>query len=196
MTADLHYSPAALVLRSGWMLLAAVVVLGDFLAHAHGGFPHVFGLGFVPSAVLIATALYCVGMTMVLTLGLIRHGGVALAETEQGIFVHSAWFSKSLSWADIARIALEVRYVKGNHFMLVMVHEKSGPFRRHAIDARLLAETVDRAGDWVDAAERKRVARGGAPYIAPTSGLAGYNARTHAADIAADLAAARASRTI
>ena len=171
----------------------AAVVIADFILHAHGGFPRVFGLGVVPSAVLIATSSYLVGVTMVLTLGLIRHGGVALAATSQGITVHSAWFSKTLAWTDVSKVALDVRYTKAGHYTVVAVRETSGVLHCHAIDTRLLIETLDQVSAWVEGAERDRVARGGAPYVALTTGLAGYNARDSAAGLAADITASRTS---
>lgn len=196
MTTELHYSPIALMRRTAWMAIAAAVVIIDFVAHANGGFPRVFGLGFVPSATLIATALYLVGVTAVLTLGLIQHGGVALAASNSGLTVHTAWFSKTLAWGDLARIGLEVRLTKYSHYTVVAIHETSGVVRCHAVDSRLLAERLDQVSTWVDSVERDRVARGGAPYTAPTTGLAGYNARNTAAEITADIAASKASGVI
>ncbi len=193
MTTELRYSPTALVLRSALMLIASAVVIADYVAHADGGFPRLFGLGFTPSAVLIATALYLVGVTVVLTLGLIRHGGVALAATGDGVTIHSAWFSRTLGWADVTGVALEVRYSRNGHYTVVAVHEASGVIRCHAINTRLLAETLDRVSQWVEGAEHSRVAHGGAPYVTPTSGVAAFNARWQASDVAADLAVARDS---
>lgn len=196
MSRDLRYAPTALVLRCGGMLLAAVVVLADYVAHADGGFPRVFGLGFVFSAMLIATALYLVGVTVVLTLGLLRHGGVALAADDDGVTVHSAWFSRTFAWRDLSRIAIEVRYTRSNRHMIVAVHEVSGLMRCHAIDVRVLADTLDAVKGWAEAAERARVAHGGAPYTIPTTGLAGLNARVQAGDLAADLAAGGQRRPV
>lgn len=170
---DLRYSPIALMRRSAWMLFATVVVLIDYVLHADGGFPRVFGFGVVLSAGLIATALYLVGVTMLLTLGLMRHGGVALAAGEDGVTIRSAWFGRTIAWADIARIAVEVRYTKTSHHSVVAVHEASGVIRRHAVDVRLLADPPDRIAAWVDAAERERVVRGGALLAAGTGAAAG-----------------------
>ncbi|RST30793.1 hypothetical protein HMF7854_08035 [Sphingomonas ginkgonis] len=172
------------------MLVAALVVIINAVIHANGGFPSVLGLGFVPSAVLLATASYLVLVTAGMTLGLIRHGCLALATSEGGIEVRSAWFSRTIPWNALSQVGLDVRYGKLSHHTVVAVRETTGPLRVHSIDTRLLAEPLDCVKEWAEAAERQRLARGGAPHE-PALVLAAYAARMRETDIAADVAAAR-----